>query len=331
MFNMYARVGIVGVFVTLFAGTHRASADLITFEGLTPGSTGVTTYAEGAYTFSSNLDIFVGFNFGAVTSSPFVFPSNAVSQFHLNARTFDLLSIDLGPLNGSVGPQNVTFIGTRAAGGTVSQSFTTGGAFAFQTFTFGSEFSDLVAVDWTPNATITDNINVFQGPTMTFDSLVIGSSQTTYSEDGFTINSANGDIFVGSNFVDVSQTPVIFGSHIAASFTLTADNGGAFDLFAIDLGELSTSQFVNFVGTLADGGTVSAGFFTPGGGDDLQTVTFGPEFSNLTSVTWLPRGGKFDNIVLGPTSVPEPGTLASLGLLVGTLAFRRRRVRQVAA
>jgi hypothetical protein len=70
---------------------------------------------------------------------------NTLSVF--GGGNFDLVSIDLSELNGSVGPQTVTFQGNLFGGGTVSQTFTTDGPFGLQTFNF-SGFTNLVSVSW---------------------------------------------------------------------------------------------------------------------------------------------------------------------------------------
>jgi hypothetical protein len=104
--------------------------------------------------------IFVGSNSPpAITTAPYIFASTGGVQFQLDSpRPFDLRSIALGPINGSVGPQSVTFTGTLAGGGTVTETFATDGTANLTPFYFGSEFSDLVAVEWNAGGMNFDNI-----------------------------------------------------------------------------------------------------------------------------------------------------------------------------
>jgi len=84
---------------------------------------------------------------------------------------FDLFSIDLGENPGfaqlpsgeiipvSVGPYDLSFIGTRQDASTVNNTFTITNFLTLETFTF-SRFTDLVSVDWSGQSTQFDNIVV---------------------------------------------------------------------------------------------------------------------------------------------------------------------------
>jgi hypothetical protein len=298
---------------------------------LTPGSGDVTSYTERGYTFSIAPvgKIFVGTNSPpAITTAPYIFASTGGVQFQLDSpRPFDLRSIALGPINGSVGAQTVTFTGTRAEGGTVTQSFTTGAAEGFQTFVFDPSFRRLTSVRWDPVIASMDSVSVEHGPTMTFKGLVPGNSYLSYSENGFRLDPiVAGTLLAGNTTGAAGEWPYTFASHVVTRFRYTADGDKPFDLYGIDIGSLNGSvgpQSVTFTGTLAGGGTVTETFATDGTAN-LTPFYFGSEFSNLVAVEWNAGGMNFDNIEAG-LFVPEPSSAAVAGTIVTLAAIRRRR------
>jgi hypothetical protein len=77
-------------------------------------------------------------------------PDNVITLTHDDGTPFSLLSIDLARNFPFDPAPTVTFIGTKAGGGTVTESFTVTtpeGVRAFQTFAF-TGFTDLVSVSW---------------------------------------------------------------------------------------------------------------------------------------------------------------------------------------
>jgi hypothetical protein len=312
-------------------GQGAAWGRLITFGGLVPGGS-TMSYTEAGYTFDSDVAIFAGSNFGPVTTAPVMFPSSIGAKFHMTSpRPFDLRSMDLGPLSSSSGPQTVTFTGTLAdGGGTVSQTFTTSGAFGLQTFDFGPAFRRLSSVAWSPVSSMLDNVVATHGPVMTFVGLAPGSTgHTSYTENGFRLDTGtSGDIFSGSSAAVTTASPYAFPSNIGTSFRFTSADGKPFDLFGIDMAPLNGSvgpRTVAFTGTLAGGGTVTQSF-TTGGAVALAPFVFGSEFTNLVSVDFTPGSVNFDNIEAG-AFVPEPSSAVVLGAAIGVAGLRSRRRR----
>lgn len=109
------------------------------------------------------------------------------------------------------------------------------------------------------------------------------------------------------------------------------DEESPFTLNSIDLARGTRGEpgggVVNFVGFKKDGSTVEQSFTM---GDDFAFQTFRfTNFIDVVNVMWIQTqpSHQVDNIVINDTAaVPEPGSLALLGLgLAGFVAARRRK------
>jgi hypothetical protein len=166
-----------------------------------------------------------------------------------------------------------------------------------------------------------------------------------YSEEGFTVTTSAGP---SVNFGGCAPacanngTRNVFIGETGPGVQISAVGGGVFSLLGFDIGELfqgipsTWSSNIQVTGFLSGGGTFVSSFFLDGvhdgSGGAVDMQTFSPVgFANLTSATFASlSGGGFTldnvNVVAGATKVPEPGTLALLGLgLAGLLSARRRR------
>ena len=130
---------------------------------------------------------------------------------------------------------------------------------------------------------------------------------------------------------------------------LARSDGAAFDLIAVDIAEgfrnfpRSNAGNIDITGALEGGGTVAHNVVLDGlidglgGALDFQHVVLPATFRDLVSVTFLTHGtfssiadAYLDNLDVGgdgPSSVPEPGSVALLGAGLLLLAHSRRRTR----
>ena len=212
-----------------------------------------------------------------------------------------------------------------------------------------SVYPALIAVLLSPMAANADFID-FEEFNPPINNL-INLGTTDFSSNGYNFTNINGIFLIvdngQSNVPNTGSNTLIMDGGNPASFVLSESSGAAFDLdslLALESRNTTTGFFqysstaIDVLGTFAGGGTVFTTivldlFAQENNLLDAQAVTFSG-WSGLSSVQFTGVGGVnsgygfgLDDITVNATSVPEPGTLALLGIgLFGIGLSRRRKV-----
>ena len=183
-----------------------------------------------------------------------------------------------------------------------------------------STYLALLAVLLSPMAANADPI------VLDFDGATLGSFQTgNLSEDGYTITVDAGhyDIFSsggGNQYFHIDEQ--MFG---LTTVTLSMEGGGLFDALSFDVVQAAIASNVFDIVAIGGTGIVSAptvqGLFNFGAG--FQGIS---ALVITQTVSAAGIGFGFDDLTLEAVTIPEPGTLALLGIgLLGMGLSRRRK------
>jgi PEP-CTERM motif len=176
--------------------------------------------------------------------------------------------------------------------------------------------------------------------TLRFEGVAPSSGVTysgpNYSEAGFNLSNPG-----GAGQVAIVDSAAGFNGSGSAYYAwnslagnnpvlLTSLDGGLFDLLSLDVGggQNGVSNF-DIIGNLFGGGAV---VFNVVGAGVFSNISLSG-FTNLVSVGFSYTSGDvgaIDNLQLAVAAVPEPGSVALVGLAFAALAVSRRR-RQIAA
>lgn len=170
------------------------------------------------------------------------------------------------------------------------------------------------AASWLANASVTATANFNAGSDQTYR----GSS---YSESG--VNFTSGAIFSIYNIAyDAAYHPSGYLDMEGSAYTMSF--GSNITALSFDFGAFYDNA-VNLNITLGNGEFFSVN--SPAGGYGFFGITTSAAFNSL-SISTSNAFTAFDNVSYGSAAVPEPASLALVGLgFVGLVAMRRRRVR----
>jgi hypothetical protein len=166
-------------------------------------------------------------------------------------------------------------------------------------------------------------------------------ANTSYTNSGFRFVGASYDYMIGAAYSGSDSSPIAYNGtdyFIAYSdFTISSATAAPFKVNSLDLVHWHDQQGVTqatLTGHKVGGGTVTQVVNvetmvnrTRVTGNDFTTFALSG-FENLSSLTITHNGTYYlamDNLVVNAASVPEPSSLALLGLAVAGFAFMRRR------
>ena len=190
-----------------------------------------------------------------------------------------------------------------------------------------------------PTAVFSAHAAIIDFESLAHDGSVL-NVDSPYLEDGFiiqdpSVTTTDNNAFGVLGSIDDRYTgsAALFNRSLEAVTMLSRQDGAAFNLFSIDLAELTGDVnppdilTVTFEGFLASGGTVLQTFQLDGIAFGLETFTF-TGFEGISEVRWAQGPAflthQFDNIV---TAIPVPAAvwLFGSGLLGLTGVARYRR------
>lgn len=156
------------------------------------------------------------------------------------------------------------------------------------------------------------------------DASTVYHGPAAYTEDGYQIVNLSDPIYLGTFGTlegRYTGSTAMFNDITGGITELSKIGGGTFDLLSIDLAELNGSSPAD-VTFVRDGGHTQT-FSLDAIAFGAETFVFDAGFLNSTTVTWSQDANyhQFDNIVV----IPEPASLAMIGLVSGCGIFIRRR------
>lgn len=166
-----------------------------------------------------------------------------------------------------------------------------------------------------------------------FESAPLGGTDS-YAQDGFTLldtfSTSATNTAIQLTSIPGNSTQIFafcaFDGSCSAGTSLALTDGGAFSVSSIDAANWQisgTTGALDLVGHFSGGGSITQTLTT----DDFWSTYSLSGFDNLVSLDIVGRSVyafAIDNLVVNGSDVPEPATLALLGLSMAGLGFRRK-------
>ena len=174
------------------------------------------------------------------------------------------------------------------------------------------------------------------------------SPSTTYTNGGFRFTGTAYDYLIGPHYSSAGSDSSWYAYNgtdyflASGALTISSTTTSPFTVNSLDLVHWYDGQSITqatATGHKVGGGTVTQTFDlgtilnrVQQDGNDFTTFALSG-FDDLTSLTITHNGSAYlamDNLVVNATTVPEPSSLALLGLAIAGCAFMRRRAGNVA-
>lgn len=209
-------------------------------------------------------------------------PGQSFELIALDGRSFDLLGFRWAESDSNAGPQRLLLQGEKPGGGVVQLAWVSDGVPGWETCTPGPRFAELRAVRWVSEGSLHfDHFEVSSALEFTR----LGAGGRSYLEDGLLLRSTE---LLDAVPTGESGTPAVGGPGLGQVQRLTPVDGGTFAALGVRMRArlVPGSVGVEFVGTLADGSTISTSFATADAALVFEQFDFPPEFTSLVELRW---------------------------------------------